>query len=80
MLPYLPQEIVEIIIEYCDYIKLHKKNMKRVFNDIIDIGNILNITNNNITPSIAYICWNTIGWSKYINQIQFDDTVFDEVA
>lgn len=63
MFPYIPFEIVDIIIEFADYKKLHKKNIQPVLKDIVDMGNIIS---ENISPSIAYTCWNNFGWDKYI--------------
>ena len=59
----IPIEIVELIIEYVDYIKYHKKMYKNVLEDINDISNIF-IKDNNLPPSIVYICWGD-GWNKY---------------
>lgn len=91
---YIPEEIVNLIADYHDYDKyckpIHQINYQHVLKDITDMGNAMTTTltdivelttiHNNISPSIAYTCWNKFGWSKYINQFQFDTSVFDEEA
>tara|TARA_B100000035_G_scaffold305376_1_gene306140 strand:- start:372 stop:611 length:240 start_codon:yes stop_codon:yes gene_type:complete len=76
MLPYLPEEIVDIIIEFSDYVKLHKKNFQPALQDIIQMNNILTT----ISPSIAYTCWNDYGWNKYTNLMHYPDNNFNESA
>ena len=67
VLPFIPAEIVDIIIAYCDYKKQHKKTYQYVLNDIHDMNAAL-IT---ITPEMAYTCWNDYGWKKYLNKTQY---------
>ena len=76
MLPYLPEEIVDIIIEFSDYVKLHKNKFQPALQDIIQMNNILTT----ITPSIAYTCWNDYGWNNYTNLLQYSDNNFNESA
>ena len=67
-LPYLPEELVNIIADYHDYEKYYKpfhfKNYQNVMNDIINMGNIMD-------PISAQIAWNCWG-PGFINQNFFN--------
>jgi|TARA_Y100000992_G_scaffold296234_1_gene258188 hypothetical protein len=57
MLPFIPQDIVNIIADYHDFEKYckpqHYEKLKEVINDISDMANIMPT----IRPQIVWDCW-----------------------
>tara|TARA_Y100000816_G_scaffold291267_1_gene282129 strand:- start:1923 stop:2333 length:411 start_codon:yes stop_codon:yes gene_type:complete len=90
MLPFIPQDIVNIIADYHDFEKYckpqHYEKLKEVINDIGDMANIMPI----IRPQIVWDCWgpganklleldNSIVWESE-SDITFDtDDDFSEI-
>ena len=66
MKKYLPFEIVNIIIEYNDYLKYHKLEFKEVLKDLKDFSSCFG-DDFNLPPIIAYQCWGN-GWPKEWDQ------------
>ena len=62
---YIPAELVDIIISFCDYEKHHKKIFLPVLQDIKQMGDIFAHTT---PPYLAYQCWGN-GW-PYKDNIQ----------
>ncbi len=59
----IPVELVELIIDFIDYQKYHKRLFKYTLNDINLISTIFD-NENNMLPEICYVCWG-IGWRQY---------------
>ena len=63
-IPYLPKELVDMIVDYCDYEKYckpqHYEKLKGVINDIGDMATIMP---EGITPCITSQCWGVKGLS-----------------
>lgn len=62
---YLPDELVDMIVDYLDYEKYckpqHYENLKGVINDIGDMASIQSIDERLLSSSIAIQCWGTRG-------------------
>ncbi len=61
IIPYLPTELVDIIVDYGDYEKYckpqHYENLKGVINDIGDMALIQSIDEKLLSCYIARECW-----------------------
>jgi hypothetical protein len=66
----VPQEIVDVIIDYVDYKKYHILGLKEVLIDLVHIKSYFH-GDNNLPPAIAYQCWGD-GWNKYINSFEIN--------
>lgn len=64
-IPYLPTELVDIIVDYGDYEKYckpqHYEKLKGIINDIGDMASIQAIDENLLSCCIAVQCWGTRG-------------------
>jgi len=58
---YIPPELIEIVISFCDYEKYHRKKFLPVLEDIKQMGTIFVST---IPPYLAYRCWGN-GYEQY---------------
>jgi len=58
---YIPPELIDIIISFCDYEKHHKQNFLPVLEDIKQMGNIFACVT---PPHLAYHCWGN-GWTYH---------------
>ena len=59
----IPSEIVDIIIEYTDYKKYHKKKFQEILNDILDMNEIYIDDDQLLSAKISWQCWGK-GWPK----------------
>ena len=73
----IPSEIVDIIIEYADYQKYHKKKFKEVLKDILDMNEIFVSNDQLLSAKISWQCWGK-GWLKEWDENFFGEQIEDE--
>tara|TARA_A100001035_G_C27661625_1_gene444012 strand:- start:144 stop:512 length:369 start_codon:yes stop_codon:yes gene_type:complete len=73
-IPYIPEELVDIIADYHDYAKYckptHQSKFKEVMSDIINMGEIMNT----ISAKIAKECWGSGSQNLYSEYLWQDDS------